>query len=89
MLRYVHHTPKSASGRSYLPGENMRSSRTIVNNDVSTRGPLRVKSDGLAVGRSLPVYPYQQTSSDANGKSQKCHERTHAPQQIAKLPGPT
>jgi hypothetical protein len=38
--------------------------------------PVGVKSDGLAVGRSLPVYPYQQTSSDANGKSQKCQNRT-------------
>ena len=35
MLRYVHHTPKSASGRSYQPNENMCSNRTIVNNGVS------------------------------------------------------
>ena len=39
---------------------------------ITCRFPSWVKSDGLAVGRSLPVYPYQQTSSDANGKSQKC-----------------
>jgi hypothetical protein len=44
-----------------------------------------VKSDGLAVGRSLPVYPYQQTFSDADGMSQRCHEETHAPQQIGTL----
>jgi hypothetical protein len=35
-----------------------------------------VKSDGSAVGRSLPVYPYQQTFSDADGMSQRCHFRT-------------
>jgi hypothetical protein len=37
-----------------------------------------VNSDGLAVGRSLPVYPYQQTFSDAHGMSQRCQKRTHA-----------
>jgi hypothetical protein len=34
-----------------------------------------VKSDGLAVGQSLPVYPYQQTFSDADGMSQRCQLR--------------
>lgn len=37
--------------------------------------PPRVKSNGLAVGRSLPVYPYQQTFSDADGMSQRCQNR--------------
>jgi hypothetical protein len=32
-----------------------------------------VKSDGFAVGRSLPVYPYQQTFIGCVGLSQTCH----------------
>lgn len=35
MLRYVHHTPKGASGRSYPPSENMRSRQTLVNNGTA------------------------------------------------------
>jgi hypothetical protein len=36
MLRYIHRTPKSASGWSYLPSENMCSGPTLVNNGVGT-----------------------------------------------------
>jgi hypothetical protein len=42
-----------------------------------TAGPyIRVKSDGLAVGRSLPLYPYQQTFPDADGMPQGCQQPT-------------
>jgi hypothetical protein len=35
----------------------------------------------LTVGPSLPVYPDQQTFSDADRMSRRCHLQTHAPQQ--------
>jgi hypothetical protein len=40
-----------------------------------------VKSDVLTVSRLLPVYPDQRTFSEPVGMSQRCHKRTHAPQQ--------
>jgi hypothetical protein len=40
--------------------------------------PVRVKSDGLAVGQSLLVYPYQQTFSDADGMFQRCQRSRHS-----------
>ena len=44
--------------------------------------PPWVKSCGLAVGPSLPVYPYQQTFSDADGMSEGCHNRSLAERAI-------
>jgi hypothetical protein len=44
-----------------------------------------VKSAMLAVGRSLPVYPDNRTSSISAATSQKCQERTRAPQQLSSL----
>jgi hypothetical protein len=35
-----------------------------------------IKSDGLAVGRSLPVCPRQRTSPRPSGMSQACHKQT-------------
>jgi hypothetical protein len=35
-----------------------------------------VKGAVLTVDQSLPVYPYQQTISDADGMSQRCHQRS-------------
>jgi hypothetical protein len=37
---------------------------------------LRVKSAVLTGGRSLPVYPDQQTFSEFVGMSQRCHKLT-------------
>src|SRR3979409_1737334 len=42
------------------------------------RLPVWVKSAVLAVRRSLPVCPDEQTFSESIGMSQTCHERTHA-----------
>ena len=39
----------------------------------------------MTVGRPLPVFPRERTSSGRPGTSEKCHERTHAPQQMASL----
>jgi hypothetical protein len=50
-----------------------RSCRSWVNRVVTT------------VRRSLPVYPDKQTFSVPVGMSQRCHFRTHAPQQTACL----
>jgi hypothetical protein len=36
MLRYIHRTPKSASGWSYPPSENMCSGPALVNNGDGT-----------------------------------------------------
>jgi hypothetical protein len=36
-------------------------------------------------GESLPVFPYEQTPAAPVRMSQKCHKRTHAPQQTASL----
>jgi hypothetical protein len=57
MLRYVHHTPKSASGRSHLPGENMRSGPALVNNGAARRSANGVKREELNVSKSRPLYP--------------------------------
>jgi hypothetical protein len=38
---------------------------------------------GLAISRWLPVYSEQRTLPDHPGMSQKCHQRTHAPEQLA------
>src|SRR6266568_134799 len=49
-----------------------------------TAGPyIRVISTVLTVGRSRPVYPDKQTSSDPVGMSQTCQFRTHAAPQNA------
>ena len=51
MLRYVHHAPKGASGRSYLPGKNMESGPALVNNGAAgevrlgSQAPLRLSAD--------------------------------------------
>jgi len=38
----------------------------------------------LTVRRTLPVFPHEQTSAAPVGMSQRCHNRTHAPQQTAR-----
>jgi hypothetical protein len=43
---------------------------------------FRVKSDGLAMSALLPLYPRKPTFIARGGMSEKCHERTHAPQQL-------
>jgi hypothetical protein len=40
-----------------------------------------VKRVILIVRRSLPVFPDKRTFSESDGMSQRCHIRTHAPQQ--------
>ena len=42
----------------------------------AVKGPFRVNSTVLTVGRSLPVYPNEQTFSGSVGMSQRCHIRT-------------
>src|ERR1700676_195147 len=44
-----------------------------------------VKIATLTARRSLPVFPYEQTSAAPVGMSQRCQEETHAPQQTASL----
>jgi hypothetical protein len=46
---------------------------------------LSGQSRRLTACRSLPVYPHNQTYSEWLGMSQRCHNRTHAPQQLAIL----
>jgi hypothetical protein len=47
--------------------------------------PQWVKSATLTARRSLPVFPYEQTSAAPVGMSQRCQFRPHAPQQTASL----
>ena len=49
----------------------------LVAKQFGTFSTASVKSDGLAVGRSLPVSPYQETFSDTDGMSQRCHEHKY------------
>ena len=47
--------------------------------------PQRVIHVGLTVRRPLPVYPGERTFSGLAGMSQRCQQRTRAPQQTASL----
>jgi hypothetical protein len=44
--------------------------------DVTARCPRRVKRVGLSMRRSLPVFPYEQTSSDRVDWSVSCQFET-------------
>jgi hypothetical protein len=53
---------------------------TLITGSHSDRRqcPSRVKSAGLNVGQSLPVYPDQRTFAGCVGMSQRCQERKHS-----------
>jgi hypothetical protein len=79
MPRYVHRTPRGASGRSYLPGENMRSGPALVNDGAPRRS--------VGQGRPWPTGGWHSRSTPSSGNTRAFRHLRFVSEAVLPLPG--